>query len=107
MYFMSFILEHNWTVENKEDLLKKNKVFQARYPLYTDASGWLYEVFSKELGGEQTIDFSKTLQVANRIGERYHDLNDVECGGLRSALQGVESRKAGRVRLSVFYNMSL
>merc|ERR1719350_255858 len=34
-------------------------------------------------------------------------LNDNECNDLRATLQNVESRKPGRVRLSVFYNMSL
>lgn len=106
-YFMSFILEHNWTVDGRDDLKNKTHVFAARYPLYKNATDWLFSVFNREMGQATQADFNQTLKVANTMGQEYHDLNDAECTELSSTLQKMESRKAGRVRLSVFYNMSI
>merc|ERR1740121_72594 len=36
VYFMSFLLEHNWTVEDREDLSGKEKIFELKYPLYRE-----------------------------------------------------------------------
>jgi len=106
-YFMSFILEHNWTVDGRDDLKNKTHVFAARYPLYKNATDWLFSVFNRVLGQATHADFNQSLKVATTMGQEYHDLNDNECTELRSTLQQMESRKAGRVRLSVFYNMSI
>jgi len=106
-YFMSFLLEHNWTVENSDDLQQKGRIFSARYPLYGNASAWLSDVFQHATGSAPVVGLDTMLGVANKIGEEYHVLNDRECTDLRGALQQMESKKPGRVRLSVFYNMSL
>jgi len=106
-YFMSFILEHNWTVDGREDLKNKTTVFAWRYPLYRNATDWLFKVFDRELGDATTVDYNHTLKVANTMGQEYRDLNDAECIELRSTLQQMESRKPGRVPLSRFYNMSI
>ncbi|CAK0866770.1 unnamed protein product, partial [Prorocentrum cordatum] len=45
--------------------------------------------------------------VAVAVGDQYYKFNDLECLSLKTTLREMESRRAGRVRLSVFYNMSL
>merc|ERR1719350_1219305 len=41
------------------------------------------------------------------IGEEYFRLNDMECTDLKGMLKGMEGQKAGRVRLSSFYQKGL
>lgn len=107
-YFMSFLLEHNWTVEGSVDLAAKKAIFAERYPLYTQALEWFHKVTGEVVqNNSQSVDFNQSLTAASKIGEEYHQLNDNECTDLRTTLQQMESRRAGRIRLSVFYNMSL
>jgi len=109
VYFMSYLLEHNWTVENHRDLDDKQQIFEAKYPLYNEAITWLNRTVEREIGTatDKPVDSKLVATVANKVGEEYHILNDGECADLRKTLQKMESRVPGRIRLSVFYNMSL
>jgi len=109
VYFMSFLLEHNWTIENSQDLRDKEAIFEAKYPLYREAMTWLNSTVASEFGSDerQPVTAKVVTKVANKVGEEYHTLNDGECADLRGQLQKMESKVPGRIRLSVFYNMSL
>eukprot|EP00927_Polykrikos_kofoidii_P072573 TRINITY_DN68675_c0_g1_i1.p1 TRINITY_DN68675_c0_g1~~TRINITY_DN68675_c0_g1_i1.p1 ORF type:complete len:588 (+),score=107.74 TRINITY_DN68675_c0_g1_i1:73-1836(+) len=56
---------------------------------------------------KQEINFENLLSVSNKIGTGYKFVNTPMCGGLKRQLLSMENRKAGRVRLSDFYNASL
>jgi len=109
VYFMSFLLEHNWTIENRQDLSDKEHIFEAKYPLYKEAMTWLNQTVDSEFGKDEKAEITAATitKVATKVGEEYHILNDGECADLRKQLQQMESRVPGRMRLSVFYNASL
>jgi len=107
-YLMSFLLEHNLTVFNNLDLKIKTHHFESKYPQWENTQGWFDKTYESVVSSpEQVVDFQTASEIATKIGQEFHTLNDDECAEMRSMLQGLESRKPGRVRLSVFYNMSI
>merc|ERR1719262_1980276 len=53
------------------------------------------------------LDFNTTARIVEAIGEHYGTYNAKECGKLKSELLDIESKKAGRVRLTEFYKKGL
>lgn len=108
-FFMSFLVANNFTVGSYSELLAKKNRFANAYKGYAEAKEWLDGLIgprfsSPDLG--PSYDFADTAAAASDIGENYHSFNERECSSMKSTLAGIESRKAGRVRLSVFYNTS-
>lgn len=105
-YFMSFLLANNWTVNDSKDLVAKKKAFHQKYDGFDEVMKWEREVTHPGAFPEK-VGFETVAQAADQIGRQFHTYNRGECGRLRSTLKDLESRRAGRVRLSVFYNKSL
>lgn len=105
-FYMTFLLANNLTGNSTAHLLRKKKVFARKYRGYKPAHEWFENLVNERLGSAETVDLQTASTVVNDIGLKYHTFNEAECNELRTTLQKMESRKPGRVRLSVFYNMS-
>merc|ERR1740121_3185533 len=79
-------------------------MFHKKYRGYEAARDWLQKEIISSLGATETVDFQTESRLVNDIGLKYHTLNQAECTQLRDVLKTMESKKPGRVRLSVFYN---
>jgi len=105
-FYVTFLLANNLTANSKAHLLKKKAVFKRSYRGYKVAHQWFKQTVNDRLGKADPVDFALAAQVVNDIGLKYHSFNEIECTDLRKVLQQMEGRKPGRVRLSVFYNMT-
>jgi len=105
-YYMTFLLANNLTANSKAHLKKKKTVFARSYRGYTRAHEWFESTVHERLGSAERVDFKAATQVGDDIGLKYHTFNAGECDELRATLRTMESKKPGRVRLSVLYNQS-
>jgi len=64
---------------------------------------WVRDVRQKVHPSALTLDFKAMGSIVEEIGATYGTYNSMECDTLKSELVDVESQKAGRVRLSDFY----
>lgn len=103
-YYMTFLLANNLTAKDNAALFRKKKAFEHKYRKYAEAREWFDNLMSERFKGMDSADFDSVVDVAHDIGEKYHTFNDKECSSLRNALSTMETKKPGRVRLSVFYN---
>lgn len=80
----TFLLEHNWTVNNYTDLKAKLYTFEKRYPLYDQAEAWFQDLFSSVVPhkGHHSVDFNTASNIATLVGEQYFKLNDRECADM-------------------------
>jgi len=119
-FFITFLVTGHFVwkdiveVARKEDLLRFRSnwenVFAARYPGYALVMEWMNHVVQEQrlkLGEEEFGTFESLLQIALTLQKKFHLHNDAECEGMKYTLMGMESKKAGRVRLSTFYNKSM
>jgi len=83
--------EHIWFTQNVED--------------WTGVQKWMLGVQQKVHPTKATLDFNALSAVAEEIGATYGTYNKKTCGTLKAALLNIESQKAGRVRLSDFYEV--
>jgi len=105
-YYITFLLANNFTAQSRAHLKKKKVAFHKRYKGYDVARKWLEDEVLPPISAKSHVDFDTISSLVHNLGLKYHKLNQVECSDLRTTLQKMESKKPGRVRLSVFYNMS-
>jgi len=105
-FYMTFLLANNLTANSKSHLLKKKKVFKKSYRGYQPAAEWFDNIVKRRLGSKDPVDFLAASEAVNDLGLQYYGFNQGECNELREVLRKMESKKPGRVRLSVFYNAS-
>merc|ERR1719210_1726979 len=88
---------------------RKKRIFAEKYSGYGEAERWLRKVVDRHLSPARTgaVDFETVTGIITAIGEEFHSLNDLECKSLKQTLMEMEGKKAGRVRLSVFYKTGL
>jgi len=67
---------------------------------------FMNRVMGPYLAKSEGLRLEDLVMAADDFGKQAAEFNTIECGILRDALQKMESKKAGRVRLSVFYNQS-
>lgn len=107
-YYMTFLLANNLTAKDTAALFRKKKAFEKKYRKYAEAREWFDELMAERFADyddeADNVDFETVVNFAHDIGERYHTFNDKECNNLRNALSTMETKRSGRVRLSVFYN---
>lgn len=105
-YYITFLLANNLTANNTAHLKKKKAVFTRRYRGYAASNAWFEKIVDRRIGSDTSVDFPAVSQVVADIGLKYHTFNQIECNDLRSTLQRMESKRPGRVRLSVLYKQS-
>jgi hypothetical protein len=111
---MGFLVANNWTVtsENLPELHAKKHRFAGIYKNYSQSHAWFEKVLARRFDSmhqdvpeaDRRYDIQAATAVVTDIGEQYHAFNDYACTDLRVTLQNMEGRRAGRVRLSTFYN---
>lgn len=110
-YMMVYLLGGELSADSAADLQAKKTRFHAKYTGWKEADTWLHDIEGNRLVSHTSdgVDFATTKKIAEEIGAKYSTFNDQECRDLKSTLIKMESRsgRAGRVRLSDFYNMSL
>jgi len=105
-YFVAFI---NWGMlqaKSREQALKETKEIIAYYPAWAQAEQWLEDLKSKYFvaASDGRYDFQQLWRLVDRLEEEYNLLNDRDCSDLKETLGKMQGKKAGRVRLSAFYN---
>jgi len=103
-YYITFLLANNFTARSRTHLRRKKQNFHKKYRGYAAARAWLVENILSEMSSAEEVDFTTNVHLAHTIGTKYHTLNQEECTQLRAQLKTMESKKPGRVHLSVFYN---
>lgn len=109
-WYVGFLLAGNFSANSLEEVHQKKAVFARKYTDWKDADQWLRELEEKHYHGQKgdaTFDFNWNLNLVEKIEEQYFRFNDKECKALKTTLTDMEGKKAGRVRLSTFYQKSL
>jgi len=108
-YFVAYLKAGNFSADDADELSRKKQLFAKRYAGYDEAKGWLDDVVGKRMSTSRSasLNFAAASNIASEIGEKFYAFNDLECKSLKTTLQGLEGKKAGRVRLSTFYKASL
>lgn len=108
-YYVTFLVAGNFFATSADEADLKKKQFASNYPGWLEAEEWFDEVKSSYLSTDVNglRDFVSAKRLAAVIGQQYYKFNDRECKDLKSTLVGMEGKKAGRVRLPVFYKKAL
>eukprot|EP00933_Yihiella_yeosuensis_P062540 TRINITY_DN65518_c0_g1_i1.p1 TRINITY_DN65518_c0_g1~~TRINITY_DN65518_c0_g1_i1.p1 ORF type:complete len:682 (-),score=109.72 TRINITY_DN65518_c0_g1_i1:224-2269(-) len=108
-WYVSFLLAGKLSSDSADEVHKKKEVFATKYSGWKEAKDFLltlaHEHYSLQENTRYT--FAANMRMVQRIAEQYYEFNDRECKDLKTTLTGLETQKAGRVRLSNFYNASL
>eukprot|EP00441_Pelagodinium_beii_P023350 CAMPEP_0197653640 /NCGR_PEP_ID=MMETSP1338-20131121/36528_1 /TAXON_ID=43686 ORGANISM="Pelagodinium beii, Strain RCC1491" /NCGR_SAMPLE_ID=MMETSP1338 /ASSEMBLY_ACC=CAM_ASM_000754 /LENGTH=635 /DNA_ID=CAMNT_0043228833 /DNA_START=108 /DNA_END=2015 /DNA_ORIENTATION=+ len=108
-WYVGFLLAGNFSASSPDEVHQKKNVFARKYSDWSHADEWLANVEKEEYAKRDSTSssFESNLKTVSRIGQEYFRFNDQECSALKSTLKGMEGKKAGRVRLSTFYQKSL
>eukprot|EP00933_Yihiella_yeosuensis_P082442 TRINITY_DN96328_c0_g1_i1.p1 TRINITY_DN96328_c0_g1~~TRINITY_DN96328_c0_g1_i1.p1 ORF type:complete len:680 (-),score=147.39 TRINITY_DN96328_c0_g1_i1:161-2200(-) len=111
-WYISFLLAGNFSASDADQVSRKKAIFARKYSGWKEADEFLRTVEDKhyaQLGTQQSSQsaFDDVAKLISRVGEEYYQFNDKECKELKSTMYEMEGKKAGRVRLSVFYKKSL
>jgi len=108
-YFVAYLKKGNFSAEDMMELHYKKQIFGRQYAGYREVTAWLNELVDRRMTPMRTgrLNFTAVSNIASEVGETFYAFNDMECRSLKKILQGLEGKKAGRVRLSAFYNASL
>uniref|UniRef100_A0A7S1F3Q1 Transmembrane protein n=1 Tax=Noctiluca scintillans TaxID=2966 RepID=A0A7S1F3Q1_NOCSC len=105
-YYVAFLKAGNFAAESETEAQDIEQVFKNNYFGWQEAQEWM----SKRLmafGENDILSFPTVVQLAEGMGEDYHEFNDRECGSLKDTLVEIEENRPGRVPLSSFYKKSL
>lgn len=110
-YLVQFVYASDFTVPDNEGVAVARERKSRRYRNYASVHDFYEDILDRHLGSESTaplarVSFNETVDVAYDLGQEFHTFNEKDCVDLRKTLERAESRKAGRVRLSTFYNMT-
>jgi len=108
-YFVAYLNEGNFSAEDITELQYEKQDFARWYAGYEEVVAWLNGLVGRRMTPLRTerLSFTEVSNIAVEVGETFYNFNDMECRSLKRTLQGLEGKKAGRVRLSAFYNASL
>eukprot|EP00930_Biecheleria_cincta_P031277 TRINITY_DN21711_c0_g2_i1.p1 TRINITY_DN21711_c0_g2~~TRINITY_DN21711_c0_g2_i1.p1 ORF type:complete len:620 (-),score=129.24 TRINITY_DN21711_c0_g2_i1:184-2043(-) len=110
-WYVAFLLAGNFSASSPEEVHAKKANFARRYSDWTHAEEWLKTLEDQHYyaasSNPSSVEYRSILALVSKIGEQYFHFNDGECHALKSILSKMEGKKAGRVRLSTFYQKSL
>lgn len=108
---MALLVQGNYTASSVDEVERKESNFAKKYSDWPLVHTWLTEILEKRFGPREadkwSLTFAAVAQAAGEVGEQYYKINDPECTDVKATLLKIEGSKAGRVRLSDFYNLSL
>ncbi|CAK0800016.1 unnamed protein product, partial [Prorocentrum cordatum] len=111
-FYVAFLTEGDFNVTGSEEVERAKQLFAQEYTGWTESVEWLKGIVAtameSELApGDEEYSYEVIERVALDIGDNYYKFNDLECQALKAEMKGLESRKAGRVRLPEFYKKAL
>jgi len=109
VYMMIYMLGGNFTVTGKAGILRAHGIFAKKVKDWETVQQWMHSIQVEVAPSSihEPVDFTGASRVVEEVGRRYGIYNDAECGTLKAELLGIESTKAGRVRLADFYKKGL
>lgn len=109
VWMMIYMLGGRFKLRGQTKVMKAHEIFIAKIKDWTKAQEWVHglrlELYPES--SNTTLDFSAIARVVEEAGQRYATYNEKACSKLKSELISVESKKAGRVRLTEFYKKGL
>jgi len=109
IYMMIYMLGGNFTLKGPSQVMRAHDLFTKKVKDWGAAQEWMHgiqmELFPES--AHKSLHFNDTARVVEEVGRRYGVYNDQECDKLKSELLSIESKKAGRVRLTEFYKKGL
>jgi len=109
-FLVTFVVGGDFPWHDLKEVDRRENIFANKYPDHPELMRWMGEVIQEhrhKIGGESFGTFESLLQTALNIEKQYYLRADRECESMKQALMEMESKKAGRVRLSTFYNRSI
>jgi len=109
IYMMIYMLGGNFTLKGPAQVMHAHDLFTKKVKDWGASQEWMHAI-QMELfpdSAQTPLHFNDTARVVEEVGRRYGVYNDQECGKLKSELLSIESKKAGRVRLTEFYKKGL
>jgi len=90
-------------------VMRAHDLFTKKIKDWGTSQEWMHgiqmELFPNS--AQTPLHFNDTARIVEEVGRRYGVYNDKECNKLKSELLSIESKKAGRVRLTEFYKKGL
>lgn len=104
-FFLSFLMAGRFEWNSTGHVKNKETAFARKYPSYEETMIWMQDLELKHRGEiEGSFGTEASVErLALRIGEEYYKYQDADCRAMKHTLMTMESKKAGRVRLSTFY----
>jgi hypothetical protein len=109
VWMMIYMLGGRFKIRGQAKVMKAHEIFVQKIKDWGRAQEWVHGV-QLELypsSSNNTLDFNAIAHVVEQAGQRYASYNANACSELKSELIGIESKKAGRVRLTEFYKRGL
>merc|ERR1719183_870930 len=106
---MMFILGGRFNIKGKAKVVRAHDIFVRKLKDWGSMQHWVHKLQLEVLpqDSNDSVSFNSTSNIVEEISRRYVSFNDKECSALRQELLKIESKKAGRVRLTEFYKKGL
>jgi len=106
VYAIQYLTGEGFVSENMTQLRYQEVVWKKKSADAQRGVRFMHKVMDPYLAKSEGFRLEDLAMAADDFGKQAAEFNKVECHILRNTLQNMESKKAGRVRLSVFYNKS-
>mmetsp|Transcript_44001 Transcript_44001/g.68580 ORF Transcript_44001/g.68580 Transcript_44001/m.68580 type:complete len:559 (+) Transcript_44001:74-1750(+) len=107
IWMMIYMVGGNFHIKGYEKVLKAHDVFVKSNKDWFQVQDWIHKLQLELFPHQRSLAFNDTVRIVEEVGRRYGRYNDNMCGKLKEELLSVESKKAGRVRLTEFYKKGL
>jgi len=110
VYLMIYMLGGNFTLHGAAPVLKAHEIFASKMRNWGAMQDWMHgiQLEVSPASVDHSLNFTSATLVIEEVGKRYGKYNnDGECQTLKSEMLAIETTKAGRVRLSDFYEKGL
>jgi hypothetical protein len=88
-------------------IMKAHAIFVQSNRDWNEVQEWMHHLKFTLFPMQLSMNFNDLVRLVEEIGRRYANYNDQGCSKVKDELLSIESRKAGRVRLTEFYKKGL
>eukprot|EP00427_Karlodinium_veneficum_P024580 CAMPEP_0169105346 /NCGR_PEP_ID=MMETSP1015-20121227/23745_1 /TAXON_ID=342587 /ORGANISM="Karlodinium micrum, Strain CCMP2283" /LENGTH=556 /DNA_ID=CAMNT_0009166695 /DNA_START=1706 /DNA_END=3376 /DNA_ORIENTATION=- len=109
IWMMIYMLGGRFKIRGQKKVMKAHQIFINKIKDWDGVQDWVHELQLKlfPASSNTSLDFNTTVRVVEEVGRTYAEYNRKACQKLKTELVSVESKKAGRVRLTEFYKKGL
>jgi hypothetical protein len=109
VWMMIYMLGGRFKIKGNAKVMKAHEIFIRKIKDWDGVQSWVHELQLKlfPTSANASLDFNSTVRVVEEVGRSYAEYNGKACRNLKTELVSVESKKAGRVRLTDFYKKGL